>query len=154
MKILSSSWSELSAQTIVNCFRKVGISDSSLQLAQCDADDPFKDLEIELYHLKEFDPTAVQDDFLVENFVSAGDNNVDDDKLHPGDIDFNIEGPKRSLCGEIEGCAMNAIKNASLSSSQHGEEINSFVTKMQNLLRCTKVENLKQQTLTSYFHKL
>ena len=28
--------------------------------------------------------------------VLAGDNNVDDDKLQSDDIDFDIEGPKRS----------------------------------------------------------
>ena len=70
MKILSSSWSELSVQAIRNCFRKAGISDSSQQqLAQCDADNPFKDLEVELDHLKEADPTAVQDDSSAENFI-------------------------------------------------------------------------------------
>ena len=42
MKILSSSSSELPAQTIINCFRKAGISDSSQQLEQCDVDDRFK----------------------------------------------------------------------------------------------------------------
>ena len=46
MKLLSSLWSKLSAQTITNCFRKAGISDSSQQLAQCEADDPFNDLKI------------------------------------------------------------------------------------------------------------
>ena len=48
--------------SIINCFRKAGISDSSQQLVQCDTDDPFKDLEVELYHLKELDPATVQDD--------------------------------------------------------------------------------------------
>ena len=41
VKILSSSRSELSGQTIIYCFRKARISDSRQQLAQCDVDDPF-----------------------------------------------------------------------------------------------------------------
>lgn len=41
VKILSSSRSELSGQTIINCFRKARISDSRQQLVQCDVDDPF-----------------------------------------------------------------------------------------------------------------
>ena len=46
MKIPLSSWSELSAQTFIYCFRKTGISDSNQKLAQCDTDDPLKDIEV------------------------------------------------------------------------------------------------------------
>lgn len=62
MKILPSSWSELSPQTIINCLRRAGISDSSQQLAQCDADGSFKRQELELHHLEDLEATAIQDD--------------------------------------------------------------------------------------------
>ena len=68
--------------------------------------------------------------------VSMGKNNIDEDELQLDDIDFDIERPKRVF------------------DSQHGEEINSLVMKMQNLLMCVKVEDLKQQRITSSFQKL
>ena len=42
MQDLLSSWNSVSKETINNCLRKAGISDSSKQLAVTDADDPFK----------------------------------------------------------------------------------------------------------------
>ena len=42
MKILVSSWKAVSAQIIVNCFRKAGIT---LEAAITDADDSFSDLK-------------------------------------------------------------------------------------------------------------
>ena len=67
--------------------------------------------------------------------VSMGKNNIDEDELQLDDIDFDIERPKRVF------------------DSQHGEEINSLVMKMQNLLMCVKVKNLKQQRIISSFQK-
>ena len=48
MKVISLSKSDLSVLGIINCFRKAGISDSSQQLGQCDVDDTFKDVRVEL----------------------------------------------------------------------------------------------------------
>ena len=41
MKILAPSWKAVSAQTIVNCFRKAGITPEAQNAAITDADDPF-----------------------------------------------------------------------------------------------------------------
>ena len=48
MKILLSSWEAVSAQTIVNCFRKAGITPEAQIAAITDADDPFSNLK-EIY---------------------------------------------------------------------------------------------------------
>ena len=64
-------------------------------------------------------------------------------KLQPDDVDFDIEGPKRPLWKKLEE-TIDAIQNTPLFSSQHGEEINYLVMKMQNLLSCAKVESLEQ----------
>ena len=79
----------------------------------------------------------------IPSSVLAADNNIDDHELQPGDIDFDIEGPTSRSWDELEG-ALDTIQNAFLFSSQHGEEINSLVMKMQILLSCTKVKNHKQ----------
>ena len=45
MKILVSSWEAVSAQIIVNCFRKARITSESQNAAITDADDQFSDLK-------------------------------------------------------------------------------------------------------------
>ena len=51
MKILVSSWEAASAQTIVNCFRKAGVTPEAQNAAITDADDPFSDLKESLQQL-------------------------------------------------------------------------------------------------------
>ena len=81
-------------------------------------------------------------DDSISYYFLAGDNNVDNDELQPGNIDFGNEGCKCLLWGDLEG-TLDAIQNASLLSSQNGKEISSLVMKLQNLLRCANVESLK-----------
>lgn len=58
MKILLPSWNEQSAQTIINCFIKAGISESSQQLGNVRLTS-FKDLKVELDYFKELCPAVV-----------------------------------------------------------------------------------------------
>ena len=51
MKILVSSWEAVSAQTIVKCFRKAGITPKAQNAAITDADDLFPDLKESLKQL-------------------------------------------------------------------------------------------------------
>ena len=44
MQMLASAWDALSTQTIVNCFRKSGISTESHETAIAEDDDPFREL--------------------------------------------------------------------------------------------------------------
>ena len=46
MKILVFSWEAVSAQTIVNCFRKAGITSEAQNASITDADDPFSNLKV------------------------------------------------------------------------------------------------------------
>ena len=41
MRMLEDTWSELTVDTIVNCFKKAGLSQESQQRAINDEDDPF-----------------------------------------------------------------------------------------------------------------
>ena len=58
-KILVSSWEIVSAQTIVNRFRKAGITPEVQNAAITDADDPFSDLKESLQQLYDIDPDMV-----------------------------------------------------------------------------------------------
>ena len=90
---------------------------------------------------KKLDPTAAQEDLSAESLIClskeviatasvptdeeilssvlVGDNNVDDEELQPGDIDFDTEGHKSSSWDELEG-TLDAMQNASVSSQQLG----------------------------------
>ena len=79
MKLLVSSWDDASKETIDNCFKKAGISESNQKEAIADDDDddndddddPFKDLEEEFDRLREQEPNAVQPGLSVESFLDV-----------------------------------------------------------------------------------
>lgn len=61
MKILADSWEVIAKETIINCFRKAGITPSAHQAAIADSDDPFKDLQECLNEMRQLDSTMVPD---------------------------------------------------------------------------------------------
>ena len=77
MKILADSWEAVTKQTIINCFKKFGISSRTTgqQDAIADSDDPFKDLQESLDDLREADPSLVPNDLSVNDLVTL-DNEV------------------------------------------------------------------------------
>ena len=68
MKILVSSWKAVSAQIIVNCFRKAGITPEA---AITDADDPFSDLEESIQRLYDIDPDMVIESITPESLIDV-----------------------------------------------------------------------------------
>ena len=46
LQMLVSAWNALTTETIVNCFRKAGISAENQDAAIAEEDDPFKDLRL------------------------------------------------------------------------------------------------------------
>ena len=48
MQMLVSAWNSVSIETIVNCFRKPGISPANQEAAIAEEVDPFKDLQDEI----------------------------------------------------------------------------------------------------------
>ena len=67
MKILVSSWEAVSAQTIVNCFRKTDITLEAQNAAITDADDPFSNLKESLQQLHDIDPDMVPEGVTPES---------------------------------------------------------------------------------------
>ena len=49
--MLDSAWDALSTQTIVNCFRKSGISTESQETTIAEDDDPYRELQDEIEDL-------------------------------------------------------------------------------------------------------
>ena len=71
MKILVSSWEAVSAQTIVNCFRKAGITSEAQNAAITDADDPFSDLKESLQRLHDIYPDMVPESVTPESLIDV-----------------------------------------------------------------------------------
>ena len=61
--MLVSAWDALSTQTIVNCFRKSGISTESQKTAIAEDDDPFRELQEEIDDLRSVQPDLIEEDF-------------------------------------------------------------------------------------------
>ena len=72
VKIPVDSWEVGNKETIINCFRKAGITPAVQQAAISDSDDPFKDLQESLNDLRKADSSMVSDD--VTALVSLDDN--------------------------------------------------------------------------------
>ena len=66
MKLMVSSWNAVSKQTIVNCFKKAGISEENQAVRLSDEDDPLKDLADELEVLRSKDPDLITQDITSE----------------------------------------------------------------------------------------
>ena len=75
MKILVSSWEAVSAQTIVNCFRKTDITLEAQNAAITDADDPFSNLKESLQQLHDIDPDMVPEGVTPESLIDV-DNEI------------------------------------------------------------------------------
>ena len=75
MKILVSSWEAVSAQTIVNCFRKTDITLEAQNAAITDADDPFSNLKESLQQLHDIEPDMVPESVSPESLTDV-DNEV------------------------------------------------------------------------------
>ena len=74
IKILVDSWEVVSKETIINCFRKAGITPAVQQAAISDSDDPFKDLQESLNDLRKADSSMMPDDVTATALVSLDDD--------------------------------------------------------------------------------
>ena len=71
MQMLVSAWDLLSTQTIVNCFRKSGISTENQETAIAEDDDPFRELQDEIDDLRSVQPNLIEEDFDATTFADV-----------------------------------------------------------------------------------
>ena len=71
MQMLVSAWDALSTQTIVNCFRKSGISTESQEIAIAEDDDPFRELQDETDDLRPVQPDLIEEDLDATTFTDV-----------------------------------------------------------------------------------
>ena len=69
----TDSWEIVTKETIINCFRKAGITPAVQQSAIADSEDPFKDLQESLNDLQKADSSMVPDDVTATALVSLND---------------------------------------------------------------------------------
>ena len=74
LKILADSWEVVTKETIINSFRKSGITPAVQQFAIADSDDPFKDLQESLNDLRKADSSMVLDDVTATALVILDDD--------------------------------------------------------------------------------
>ena len=101
MKILANSWEVVTNETIINCFRKAGITPAVQQAAIADSDDPFKDLQESLNNLRKADSSIVPDDVTATALVSL-DVDVIASALEISEGDITEELRDRQEQGEEE----------------------------------------------------
>ncbi|XP_065651268.1 tigger transposable element-derived protein 4-like [Hydra vulgaris] len=176
MKDLVSSWNAVSKETVINCFKKAGISKTNKSIEEADDDHSFKFLTEELNRLRELDSRAVQEDLSAKSYIGldcdvvttgslATDAEIiaqildpnfenDDNEVEDSvDEAIDVEAPPRPSDTQLE-IAFETIKNASLYSSKYGNEIQSLALKLEDLMKMEKMDNLKQYQITDFFQKL
>ena len=84
-KILASSWEAVSAQTIVNCYRKAGITCEAQNAAITEADDRFSDLKESLQQLHDIDPDKVPESVTPESLIDVDNEAITAAPMITGD---------------------------------------------------------------------
>ena len=177
MKILADSWEVVTKETIINCFRKSGITPTVQQAAIADSDDPFKDLEESLNELRQVDSSMVPDNVTATSLVSLddevittapeiSDNDIieeirdhqrqgDDEESDEDDpsieeiIDPLVEKPSRSA---IES-AIDALKDAAMFSDE-GQQMKILISNFERLYEKERIKSLKQRDITDFFKQV
>ena len=71
MQMLVSAWNALTSKTIVNCFRKAGISAENQDAAIVEEDDPLKYLQDEIDVLQTVQPDLIPEDIIAASLVDV-----------------------------------------------------------------------------------
>ena len=173
MKRLADSWEVVTKETIINCFRKAGITPTVQQAAIADSDDPFKDLQESLNDLRKADLSMVPDDVTATALMSLdGDVIATAPEISEGDIieelsdrqeqvekeenedeisieeifDPVVEKPSRSAIG----CALDDLKDVAMFSDE-GVQMKRLILSFERLYENKRLKCLKQRDILQTF---
>ena len=169
MKILADSWKVVTKETIINCFRKAGITPAIQQAANADSDVPFKDLQESLNDLRKASSSMMPGDVtatalvsLDDNFIAAapevsegdiieelrdrqeqGEEEENDDEISIEEIfDPVVEKPSRSVIGS----ALDDLKDAAIFSDE-GVQMKRLILSFERLHENERLKCLKQRDI-------
>ncbi len=174
MDMLVSAWSMVAEETVVNCFKKSGISSSSKQQALDEEDDPFRHLVADLQKLQGISQELVPEVVTAEMYANIdADAQTTDSAPHGDDIlgeflDEEIQDSEEAneLAEEIADDIVEMrpsicdIRNAIDVISRHclfsqkGEEIRCQNIKLSSLIDEEALQNLRQVSIMDYFSSI
>ena len=173
LKVLADSWEVVTKETIINCFRKAGMTPPAQQAAIADSDIPFKDLQERLNDLRKGDSSMVPDDVTATALVSLDDDVIataskisegdvieelrdrqgqgeekeNDDEISIAEIiDPVVEKPSRSA---IES-ALDDLKGATMFSDA-GVQMKRLILSFKRLYENERLKCLKQRDIMDFF---
>ena len=85
--MLVSAWNAFTTETIVNCFRKAGISAENQDAAIAEEDNPLKDLQDEIDDVRTVQPNLIPEDI---NAASLVDVDAEVSAMQPPPTDAEI----------------------------------------------------------------
>ena len=104
--MLEQSWCALPDTTVINCFKKAGISKESQQDSIQDTDDPFAQLSEMLDELRALDPDLASDSLTAETFIDTDEEVVTSIQSLPSDEEllheFTIENTNNEVAEVID----------------------------------------------------
>ena len=172
MKILVDSWEVVSKETIINCFRKAGITPAVQQAAISDSDDPFKDLQESLSDLRKADSSMVPDDVTSTALVSLDDDVIATaPKIPEGDIIEELRACQEPSEGEenddeisteeifdpvVEKQSRSAIESAlddlkyAAMYSDEGVQMQRLILSFERLYENERLKTLQQRDITDF----
>ena len=173
MKILADSLEVLTKETIINCFRKAGITPAVQQAATADLDDSFKDLQESLNDLRKADSSMVPDgvtatalgsldDDVIATAPEISEGNIieelrdrqeqgeeeeNDDEISIEEIfDSVVKKPSRSA---IES-ALDDLKYVAMFNDE-GVQMKRLILSFERLYENERLKCLKQRDVTDFF---
>ena len=173
MKILADSWEVETKETIINCFRKAGITPVDQQAAIADSDNPFKDLQERLNDLRKADSSMVPDDVTATALVSLDDDvTATVTEISEGDIieelrDLQEQGEEEENDDEISieeildplmekpsgsaiESALDDLKDAAMFNDE-GAQMKRLILSFERLYESERLKCLKQRDITDFF---
>ena len=172
LKILVDSWEVVSKETIINCFRRAGITPAVQQAAISDSDDPFKDLQESLNDLRKADSSMVPDDVKATALVSLDDDVIATaPEISEGDIIEELRACQEPVKGEesddeisieeifdpvVEKPSRSAIESAlddwkyAAMFSDEGVQMQRLILSFERLYENERLKSLKQRDITDF----